>query len=346
MNLLPRRFDSRPGSVFTDRAGGKARGGRPAADPARALPPARAGRPSCHAQPAERPRPALAACPRPGTACRIESDAPAPATRVAPLCEAEQLAERLESVRKRSVRDVYGQRSTPRCHPANLYETRASKHRPARRSGPHGGGQEYHGRSERRRGRAQRCVEAHAVARADQRRTSATDEQRQRPLTSPLRRDFLLAGADEVGEDVRRHRTIGRETDLLLATSKPSDRSLTASSAAGLNGKTLRCFFAALNPEQRATGVDERGHAVARALLGIRRKSTDDRPHAFQRNPFRRRQVSEVVIHRRHAQDHPASSRRLSLRCSSPCLVMRTRSFQAIARAGRGRERGAASWHA
>ena len=39
---------------------------------------------------------------------------------------------------------------------------------------------------------------------------------RQLPDTSTLRRDLLLAGADEVCEDVSRHRTVGRETDRSL----------------------------------------------------------------------------------------------------------------------------------
>ena len=65
-------------------------------------------------------------------------------------------------------------------------------------------------------------------------------------------------------------------------------------------------FLRGAEPEQRAPGVDERGHAVAGALLGIRRQSADDRPDAFQRDLLRRRQAIEVVVHCRHA---PGSSR-------------------------------------
>jgi hypothetical protein len=89
----------------------------------------------------------------------------------------------------------------------------------------------------------------------------------------------------------------GEKRIVPLARSNPSSRSLTASIAAGLNGKLLRGAEA----EQRAPAVDERGHAVARALLGIRREPSDHGPHAFQRDLFRRLQVIEVVIHCGHA---------------------------------------------
>jgi hypothetical protein len=47
-------------------------------------------------------------------------------------------------------------------------------------------------------------------------RATALDEQRERPTTSTLRCDLLLASVDEVSEDVIRHRPIGREADRSL----------------------------------------------------------------------------------------------------------------------------------
>ena len=96
-----------------------------------------------------------------------------------------------------------------------------------------------------------------------------------RSAPSPVCRDLLLPGPNDVRQDLLGHGVLGREADRSFESSKPSRRSWTLAIAAGLNGKTLRWFFAALNPSSGAL-VDERRYAVADALLSLRRDLGDD----------------------------------------------------------------------
>jgi hypothetical protein len=94
-------------------------------------------------------------------------------------------------------------------------------------------------------------------------------------------------------------REVGGEPDRTFARSKLSRRPLTASIAAGLNGKMLRCFRAALNP-RRTSGVDERRHPKPRASSASGTSSaTISRTPGKCRLLVGRKSV-EVLVHRRH----------------------------------------------